>query len=65
MSISKKVVCHGEYYNYKKGMEQCKNKCSLFNENSHYLVANCNYSVIVFRYIKDFRTCDRNIKSSI
>lgn len=57
MSFYKPIVCTGKYYNFKKGFEECKSKCHLFNENAIYLVANCNHSLPLFTSIKQFRNC--------
>ena len=57
MSFYKPIACTGHYYNFKKGFEECPNKCHLYNENAHHLTANCNYSPVWFRNIKEFRTC--------
>lgn len=61
MTFYKPIVCYGQYYNFKKGFEQCPQKCSIYNENASHLVANCNYSPVWFRNIKEFRNC-QNLK---
>jgi hypothetical protein len=54
------VYCSGWRYNFKKGVEQCKNK-STCNAFRNYDKSDKPYDLntIYFIYIKDFRKCDR------
>lgn len=57
--MQEKIVCTGRYYNFKKGFEQCKNKCNLYNCEAIDLLANHDYSSVMFKNISEFRRCNK------
>jgi hypothetical protein len=58
-----KIICSGSYYNFKKGMEFCKNssKCGLYDSDYYHKISNLGHATFRFQDIKDFRTCKRFI----
>ena len=55
------IICAGSYYNFKKGMEFCKNtsKCKLYDPDYYHKISNLGHTTFRFENIKDFRICKR------